>query len=50
MGAPQIDIAATGLIAPTADPAHGQEEKLENQISQYKFYPVFKLNLSVQLF
>lgn len=50
MGAPQIDIQATGLIAPTADPAHGQEEKLENQISQYKFYPVFKINLSVKLF
>lgn len=50
MGAPQIDIEATGLIAPTADPAHGQEEKLENQISQYKFYPVFKINLSVKLY
>jgi hypothetical protein len=50
MGTPQIDIQATGLIAPTADPAHGQEEKLENQISQYKFYPVLKLNLSVKLF
>ncbi len=50
IGAPQIDIEATGLIAPTADPAHGQEEKLEKQINQYKFYPVFRLNLSVKLF
>lgn len=50
MGAPEIDIVATGLISPTADPAHGQKERLENQISQYKFYPVLKFNLAVKLF
>lgn len=50
MGPPNIEIEATGLIAPTADPAHGQKEKLEEQIEQYKFYPVFKLTLAVKLF
>jgi hypothetical protein len=50
IGAPQIDIEASGLIAPTADPAHGQKEKLENQVSQYKFYPVLKFNLGIKLF
>jgi len=37
MGPPDIEIEATGLIAPTADPAHGQKEKLETQIEQYSF-------------
>jgi hypothetical protein len=50
MGSPEIEIEATGLIAPTADPAHGQKETFENQLEQYKFYPVFKLNLAVKLF
>jgi hypothetical protein len=50
MGAPQIEIEASGLIAPTADPAHGQKEKLEQQINQYKFYPVLKMGLAIKLF
>jgi hypothetical protein len=50
MGAPQVDIEATGLIAPTADPAQGQKEKLEYQIEQYKFYPVLKMGLAIKLF
>lgn len=50
MGPPEVEIEATGLIAPTADPAHGQKERLEKQIEQYKFYPVFKLTLAVKLF
>lgn len=50
MGAPQIDIEASGLIAPTADPVHGQKEKLEYQIDQYKFYPVVKMGLAIKLF
>lgn len=50
MGAPQIEIEASGLIAPTADPAHGQKEKLEHQINQYKFYPVVKMGLAIKLF
>lgn len=50
MGAPQVDIEASGLIAPTADPAHGQKEKLEYQVEQYKFYPVVKMGLAIKLF
>jgi hypothetical protein len=50
MGAPNVEITATGLLAPTADPAHGQKELIENQLSQYKFYPVIKFNLAIKLF
>lgn len=50
MGPPEIEIEATGLLAPTADPAHGQKETFENQLEQYKFYPVLKLNIAVKLF
>lgn len=50
MGSPQVDIEATGLLAPTADPIHGQKELLEKQLEQYKFYPVVKLNLAIKLF
>jgi hypothetical protein len=50
MGSPEINIEASGLLAPTADPAHGQKETLENQVEQYKFYPVLKLILAVKLF
>jgi hypothetical protein len=50
LGSPEIEIDATGLLAPTADPVHGQKEIIENQVSQYKFYPVVKLNLAVKLF
>lgn len=50
MGSPKIEIEADGLLAPTADPAHGQKELLENQFSQYKLYPVVKMNLAVKLF
>lgn len=50
LGAPNVEIEATGLLAPTADPAHGQKELLESQLSQYKFYPVIKINFAVKLF
>lgn len=50
MGAPKLDIETTGLLAPTSDPAHGQEEYLENQFNAYKIYPVLKLNLAFKLF
>jgi len=50
MGAPEVSLEATGLIAPTADPAHGQKQALENQIEQYKFYPVIKIGLAIKLF
>ena len=50
MGPPKVGIEATGLLAPTADPSHGQKELLEKQFDQYKIYPVVKMNLAVKLF
>ena len=50
MGSPEIEIEATGLLTPTADPAHGQKEYLESQFDSYKIYPVVKFNLAVKLF
>ncbi len=50
MGPPKIEIEATGLLAPTADPSHGQKEVFEKQLSQYKIYPVVKMNFAVKLF
>lgn len=50
MGSPTIDIQATGLLAPTADPAHGQQAYLEKQFSAYKYYPVAKLAVSLRIF
>ncbi len=50
MGPPDIEIEATGLLAPTADPAFGQAEYLEYQFDAYKIYPVIKLGLAVKLF
>jgi len=50
MGAPKVNIEATGLLSPTADPAHGQKAYLEKQFDAYKIYPVIKFNLAVKLF
>jgi hypothetical protein len=50
LGSPTVEIEATGLIAPTADPANGRKELIENQISQYKFYPVLKMSFAIKLF
>ncbi len=50
VGAPNIEIEATGLLSPTANPAHSQQEVFENQLSQYKFYPVIKFSLAFKLF
>ncbi len=50
MGSPDLDIEADGLLAPTADPALGQDEYLEYQFDAYKVYPVIKLNLAIKLF
>ena len=50
MGPPDLQIEADGLLAPTADPALGQDEYLEYQFDAYKFYPVVKLGLSIKLF
>jgi hypothetical protein len=50
IGPPQINIDATGLLAPTADPAHGKKQYLENQFSAYKYYPVVKFAIAMRLF
>lgn len=50
LGPPNAEIDANGLLAPTADPVHGQKELIESQFSQYQFYPVVKLNVAVKLF
>lgn len=50
MGAPDIQIESDGLLAPTSDPALGQEEYLESQFDAYKIYPVIKLNLAYRIF
>ncbi len=50
LGPPDIEIEATGLLAPTADPAFGQAEYLEYQFDAYKIYPVVKIGVAVKLF
>lgn len=50
MGQPKVNIYADGLLAPTADPAHGKQELFEDQLQAYKFYPVLKMNIAVKLF
>lgn len=50
MGPPKFNIDATGLLAPTADPAHGKKELLEKQFESYKFYPMVKFGVAVKLF
>lgn len=50
MGPPRLNIEANGLLAPTADPAHGKKEQLEEQFSAYKFYPVVKFAIALRLF
>ena len=50
LGPPQIEIEATGLLAPTADPAFGQKQVFEKQLEQYNMYPVVKMTFSVRLF
>ena len=50
MGPPALNIEATGLLAPTADPAHGKKQHLEKQFSVYKYYPVVKFAIAMRLF
>jgi len=50
LGSPKVEIEASGFFAPTADPAHGQKERIENQFSQYNIYPVVKFSLALKLF
>jgi len=50
IGEPKVEIDATGLLAPTANPAHEKKELFEKQLSAYKFYPVVKMNLAIKIF
>ena len=50
IGPPKLNIEATGLLSPTADPAHRQKENLEEQFSVYKYYPVVKFDIAIRLF
>ena len=44
-----LTINSTGLLSPTSNPDHGQEQKLEHQIDQYKWWPVLKLSISYRI-
>lgn len=51
-GTPQVSLTATGLV--TSDPTFVQElnreiQELENDISEFKYYPVISLGLSMNL-
>lgn len=48
-GSPDISIISDGLLEPTSNPDHGQEELIEGQLKQYYLYPVFKFNLSLKI-
>lgn len=50
IGGPEVEIEATGLLAPTSDPSLGQKENIENQFDAYKIYPVVKLGFEIKLF
>jgi hypothetical protein len=50
MGPPEMEISARGLLSPSANPAHGHKNYLEDHFSVYKFYPVVKLAIAVRLF
>ena len=46
MGPIDLTIESTGLLSPTSNPEHGQEQLLERQIDQYTWFPVIKLSFS----
>ncbi len=48
MGSPKLDIYATGMLEPSADPDH--VATLQKQFKQYRFYPVVKFSLGIKLF
>ncbi|SHF86403.1 hypothetical protein SAMN05444274_11114 [Mariniphaga anaerophila] len=50
IGPPKLNIEASGLLEPTANPVHGQQQRLEKQFSAYKYYPVVKLAVAIRLF
>lgn len=48
MGAPKLEVDATKMLAPTADPDH--VVRIENQFSKYRIYPQVQVTISVKLF
>lgn len=48
MGSPQLDVKATGMLAPNMDPEH--IATLENEVTDFKFLPVVKFNLGIRIF
>ncbi len=46
MGKQEVFLDASGLLAPTADPDHGQKELFENQLKRYRIYPVLRCGIS----
>ena len=48
MGSPQLEIDATGMLEGTGDPEHVQA--LQDEFSQFKFYPMIKLNVTFNVF
>lgn len=44
-----ITLNSAGLLAPTSNPEHGQEERLEHQIDQYTWWPVVKLSVAYRI-
>jgi hypothetical protein len=47
--APQLKIVSNGIFQSNSDVDINQAGNLENSIEKYKVYPVFKLNLGIQL-
>jgi hypothetical protein len=48
-GPPELELSATGLLSPTADPSHKQKEILEKQFRNFYLYPVIKFAVSFVL-
>lgn len=49
IGSPDIALAATGILEPTVNPVYDQEAILEEELSQFKFYPVLKISMGIKL-
>jgi len=50
MGPPELEISASGLLNPSADPVHDHKHYLEDHFSVYRYYPVVKFAIAVRLF
>ncbi|MFC2118442.1 hypothetical protein ACFLTI_05555 [Bacteroidota bacterium] len=48
-GPVDLTFESTGLLSPTSNPEHGQEQLLERQLDQYTMYPVIRLSFSYRI-